>query len=153
VGRLSLSLLAGVLCAAVVAGLATAGGSAPPRVELTLDGKPLRPELALTGAQRGRGLMHRTQAPVNGMLFVFPQNTNGGFWMKDTLVPLKIVFFDQNGKRVRSMLMTPCKEDPCRLYNPGRWYRFALELAAADKRAAKRLGPPRELRRLSRIAS
>jgi uncharacterized membrane protein (UPF0127 family) len=151
-GRLSRALLIGAVCAALVAGLGAAGRGASPMAQLTLDGKPFRPELALTGAKRQTGLMHRTRAPVNGMLFVFPGNTNGGFWMKDTLVPLTIVFFDQNGKRVRRMLMSPCKEGPCPTYIPGRWYRFALELAASDTRPANRLGPPRELRRLARIA-
>jgi uncharacterized membrane protein (UPF0127 family) len=150
--RLSRSLLVGLVCAALVAVLAATGQGASATAQLTLDGKPFRPELALTGTKRGTGLMHRTRAPVNGMLFVFPRNTNGGFWMKDTLVPLTIVFFDQNGKRVRRMLMEPCKEDPCQVYTPGRWYRFALELAASDTRPANRIGPPRELRRLARIA-
>jgi uncharacterized membrane protein (UPF0127 family) len=87
------------------------------------------------------------------MLFVFPRETTGGFWMKNTLVPLTIAFFDVNGKRVRKLSMTPCREDPCRIYEPGRRYRFALELRASDTRRAARLGPPRELRRLSAAAS
>ena len=82
------------------------------------------------------------------MLFVFPRPTTGGFWMMNTLVPLKIVFFDAAGRRVRTMRMTPCKEDPCTIYDPGRPYRFALELPATDVRPAKLLGPRAELRRL-----
>jgi uncharacterized membrane protein (UPF0127 family) len=150
---LSLATLAAVACAAVAASLGVAAPNASPTANLTLDGKPLRPELALTGAQRGRGLMHRTRAPQNGMLFVFPRNTNGAFWMKNTLVPLTIVFFDQSGKRVRRMTMQPCKQDPCPTYSPGRWYRFALELPLADTRPAKRIGPVRELRRLMKLSS
>jgi uncharacterized membrane protein (UPF0127 family) len=115
---------------------------------LRLDGAPLKPELALTGAQRGRGLMFRRRAPADGMLFVFPRASYGGFWMKNTLVPLTIVFFDSAGKRVRKLTMTPCTEDPCRIYNPGKQYRFALELSAGDSRAARRLGPRAALDRL-----
>jgi len=97
--------------------------------------------------------MYRRKAPADGMLFVFGENTTGAFWMKNTLVPLTIVFFDERGTRVRKLSMTPCRRDPCPTYGPGRWYRFALELRASDPRPARRLGPPSELRRLIRISS
>lgn len=87
------------------------------------------------------------------MLFVFTRDTKGAFWMKNTRVPLRIVFFDASGKRVRQLTMTPCREDPCPLYFPGRWYRFALELRVTDGRPAARLGPLREIRRLARAAT
>jgi uncharacterized membrane protein (UPF0127 family) len=87
------------------------------------------------------------------MLFVFPYPAAGGFWMKNTLVPLRIVFFNANGKRVRALVMRPCTADPCRVYNPGRLYRFALELRASDRRPARALGPVSELRRLVRLSS
>ena len=134
-----------VTAAAVAAGARSATAAT---AELRLDGVHFRPELALTSAQHQRGLMYRKRAPVDGMLFVFPQATAGGFWMKNTRVPLRIVFFDTAGKRVRALTMTPCRKDPCRIYDPGRKYRFALELRASDARPALRLGPPPALRRL-----
>jgi hypothetical protein len=137
----------------IVLQLAATAGEANPTARLNLDGKPIRPELALTPAQRSLGLMNRRRAPADGMLFVFSSATSGGFWMKNTLVPLTIVFFDRNGKRVRRLSMTPCRDDSCPVYSPGRQYRFALELRASDRRPALRLGPLRELRRLSRLAS
>jgi uncharacterized protein len=97
--------------------------------------------------------MFRRRAPADGMLFVFPEDTRGGFWMKNTLVPLTIVFFDRAGTRVRRLSMTPCRSDPCAIYEPGRRYRFALELRASDMRPAVKLGPLAELRRLTRAAS
>jgi uncharacterized membrane protein (UPF0127 family) len=132
---------------------AGAGAGASPAVQLRLDGVPFRPELALTPDERGLGLMHRRRAPKDGMLFVFPRETTGAFWMKNTLVPLTIAFFDSNGRRVRKLSMTPCRSDPCPLYNPRRTYQFALELRATDTRKAARLGPLRELERLARRAS
>jgi len=137
------------------ASLAVAGVGASGRATATLrlDGAPLRPELALTSFQRQRGLMNRPKAPADGMLFVFPTATSGGFWMKNTLVPLKIVFYDSRGKAIRTMTMTPCRSDPCRIYDPQRQYRFALELRAQDARQARRLGPPSELLRLLQRAS
>ena len=145
--------LAIVLAALLATVVAAAGSGNTAATKLTLDGAALRPELALTPAARARGLMNRKPAPVDGMLFVFPERTTGGFWMKNTLVPLTIAFFDAGGKRVRKLSMTPCLEDPCPIYDPGRRYRFALELRASDPRPAKRLGPIAELRKLVRRAS
>jgi len=148
------SVIGFLAIAALVGALATAGSRANTSVtRLELDGVPFHPELALTSASRVRGLMNRRRAPVDGMLFVFPRDTTGGFWMKDTLVPLTIAFFDVDGQRVRKLSMTPCRGGPCPIYSPRRRYRFALELRASDTRPAARLGPLRELRRLSRIAS
>lgn len=73
--------------------------------------------------------------------------------MKNTLVPLTIAFFDARGKRVRKLSMTPCRQEECPIYTPGRRYRFALELRASDTRRAAKLGPVAELRRLIRLAS
>jgi len=139
---------------AVLIGAATASTSVtePAVTRLTLDGVSFQPELALASASRARGLMLRRKAPADGMLFVFPEVESGGFWMKNTLVPLTIVFFDADGKRVRRLAMTPCRGDPCPIYSPERRYCFALELRAADSRPARRLGPPSELRRLVRLA-
>ena len=145
--------------AIAVATLALAAGSAGGAAQissttaaLTLDGKALRPELALDSDARSLGLMNRRKAPADGMLFVFPGPTRGGFWMKNTLVPLTIVFFNADGERVRKLSMTPCRTDQCPIYDPGRTYRFALELRASDVRVARRLGPVHALRRLVRQA-
>ncbi len=147
------SLLIALVVWAIAAG--SAGGATElgsTTAMLTLDGEPLRPELALTPGARSLGLMNRRRAPADGMLFVFPGPTRGGFWMKDTLVPLTIAFFNADGERVRKLSMTPCRTDQCPIYDPGRTYRFALELRASDVRPAMRLGPVRELRRLVRQA-
>ena len=148
--RLLLIGFAAMLLAVGSAGAATELGSATGR--LALDGEVLRPELALTPGARSLGLMNRRRAPEDGMLFVFPRSTSGGFWMKDTLVPLTIAFFNADGERVRKLSMVPCRTDQCPIYDPGRIYRFALELRASDVRPAKRLGPVSELRRLVRRA-
>jgi uncharacterized protein len=142
----ALVLLSLLVAIAVLGG--SARGSTFATASLKLDGVAFRPELALTPAQQQRGLMFRKRAPADGMLFVFRMASSGGFWMKNTLVPLKIVFFDSGGRQVRTLRMTPCTKDPCRIYAPGKQYRFALELPASDRREALRLGPPFELRRL-----
>jgi uncharacterized membrane protein (UPF0127 family) len=149
----TLARLAALLVAAVVVGTPAGASDGVTRATLKLDGVAFTPELALDGEARGTGLMRRKRAPKDGMLFVFPGPTNGGFWMKNTLVPLRIVFFNSHGIRVRALTMKPCRRDPCPVYDPNRRYRFALELAATDRRPANRLGPRAALARLTSRAS
>lgn len=140
---------------ALVAGTftVTRGDARGEATTLTLDGVGFKPELAVTAAARGKGLMYRSTAPKDGMLFVFPRPTASAFWMKNTLVPLAITFFDAAGQRVRRLSMKPCRGDPCKIYDPGHLYRFALEMPLPDRRPAKRLGPASELRRLVKSSS
>lgn len=77
---------------------------------------------------RQRGLMERTSLPADaGMLFVFEEPTEGGFWMKDTLIPLSIAFIHDDGRILETLDMQPCDADPCPIYTPGSTYRYALE--------------------------
>ena len=74
------------------------------------------------------------------MVFVFTQPTRGGFWMKNTLIPLSIAFYDRRGRILRILEMEPCRADPCRIYDPGVTYRGALEV---NRGAFRRLGVAR----------
>lgn len=61
-------------------------------------------EIARTGAERAKGLMHRRQlAPDAGMLFLFEATAEHPFWMKNTLIPLDIIFIGEDG-RVQGVL-------------------------------------------------
>lgn len=78
---------------------------------------------------RARGLMHRKQLPRRaGMVFRFAQKRRGGFYMKNTLIPLSIAFFDGSGTVVDVLDMRPCKADPCPTYTPKAPYVGALEV-------------------------
>lgn len=58
----------------------------------------LNVELALTSRQREQGLMHRQRMPEDaGMLFRFPREERGGFWMDQTYIPLTIAYLDADG--------------------------------------------------------
>jgi uncharacterized membrane protein (UPF0127 family) len=92
-------------------------------------------EIADTSAERQKGLMNRRSlARRAGMVFRYAQDTTGGFWMKNTLIPLDIAFYDRRGRILRILTMTPCRRDPCRIYAPGVAYRSALEVNASSFR-------------------
>ena len=95
----------------------------------------LKVELARTGAERERGLMNRRfLAQKAGMVFLYRGAHRGGYWMKDTLIPLDIAFADAGGKILRIFTMQPCRRDPCRIYDPKVAYRSALEVNAGSFR-------------------
>jgi uncharacterized membrane protein (UPF0127 family) len=59
-------------------------------------------ELATTPDSRQLGLMYRTSlAPRSGMLFIFPRRTNQSFWMRNTKIPLDIMYIADDGRIVR----------------------------------------------------
>jgi uncharacterized protein len=86
-------------------------------------------EIADTDEERQVGLMNRESLPdLAGMIFLFDDDVSGGFWMKNTLIPLSIAFADADGTILRILDMEPCEADPCEIYDPGVSYRSALEV-------------------------
>jgi uncharacterized membrane protein (UPF0127 family) len=95
----------------------------------------VRIEVAATDAERQRGLMGRRSLEAGtGMLFVYPHDVTGGFWMKNTMIPLDIAFISARGRIVRIHSMLPCRVDPCRIYEPRASYRRALEVRGGSFR-------------------
>lgn len=86
-------------------------------------------EIAQTDEARQRGLMGRESLPEDaGMLFVYFQPHQSGFWMKDTLIPLSVAFIDEEQTITQIIDMEPCAEDPCPAYTPDEEYTAALEV-------------------------
>ena len=83
-------------------------------------------EIANTPLEREIGLMNRKSLPADGgMLFLFPRDGVGAFWMKDTYVPLDIAFVASNGTVVHIAHGKPLDLTP--LY-PGALYRYVIEV-------------------------
>lgn len=86
---------------------------------------------ALTSAQQSQGLMQRKDlAGYDAMIFSFPTDINGGFWMKTVPMDLSIGWFDANGKEVGRADMKREGDcgDQCPVYSPGVSYRTAVEV-------------------------
>ena len=118
-----LALAVAVACGGGDAGLATA------TVVLTDERgshEELTVELARTAEERSRGLMFREELPEDqGMLFVFPNDTTTGFWMRDTSIPLSIAFIAADGMILDVQEMEPLSTELHQSPSP---YRYALEV-------------------------
>jgi uncharacterized membrane protein (UPF0127 family) len=102
----------------------TIAGSAGPELSLHV-------QLAETPQSQETGLMHVKRMPDQvGMAFLFHPSTSGPFWMKDTLIPLDIAFWDAQGRIVAIFTMTPCTADPCHQYQPAASYVGSVEMNA-----------------------
>ena len=64
----------------------------------------------------------------SGMLFIFENEDYQIFWMKNTLIPLDMVFIDSGMRVVDIKLAVPCLKDPCDLYRPSKPSKYILEV-------------------------
>lgn len=105
------------------------------------DGKVITVDVMDTPAGREKGLMMRKSLPKDyGMLFVFPAQMGLQFWMKNTLVPLDIVFIGSDKKitvvheKVKASKVTTPEDEVARA---GGIAQFVLELPAGRAKAHK----------------
>ena len=127
------SLAAAVFCTSLAA---CASGNATPWVELK--GKRYLVEIADDDAERSRGLMFRDSlAAGTGMLFVHDSDEPQAYWMKNTKIPLDILYFDSQRKLVSAQeRVPPCSAgDRCPPYPSEGNVRYVLELNAGTASA------------------
>ena len=111
-------------------------------------------EYADTPEKLTSGLMNQPGLPkFSGMLFIFPDEKIREFWMKDTLIPLEIMFVGTKGRINEIMTMKPCPpEQPddlsfgragapdaliCPIYTSKEPARFAIEVNAGFTERAR----------------
>ncbi len=109
-----------------------------PRVVLP-SGAVYRVELARTPEEQAQGLMFRESLPArSGMLFLFPDVADHHFWMKNTMIPLDMIWMDRGGKVLFVSADTPpCEADPCPAYGPQTPVSSVLEIAGGMARQEK----------------
>jgi hypothetical protein len=121
---------------ALLLGGCASGGD--PWVELA--GERFEVEVADDDAERARGLMFRDELPAGrGMLFLHDAEEPLAYWMKNTRIPLDILYFDTARRLVSQQRdVPPCASgDGCPSYPSGRSARYVLELNAGE---AARMG-------------
>jgi uncharacterized membrane protein (UPF0127 family) len=87
--------------------------------------------LADTEALRAQGLMGRRDlGGYDGMVFRYDAPSDGSFWMKDTVIPLAVAFFDRDGAFINAQGMDPCpaSAETCPAYPPARSFQYAVEV-------------------------
>lgn len=105
-----------------------------------IGGKRYAVEIADDDAERARGLMFRDAlADGTGMLFIHDEEVPQAYWMKNTRIPLDILYFDNARKLVAQQRnVPPCSAgDACPSYPSERPARFVLELNAGEAQRLK----------------
>ncbi len=94
----------------------------------------IRVQFARTPEELQKGLMNRPSLPKNsGMLFIFPDETNKSFWMKNTLIPLDVIFISSKGRVNEITTLNPCQEtEICQSYNSKTPAQYVLEINAGS---------------------
>ena len=100
------------------------------------DAFPVQVEIAADDENRAQGLMYRDHLrPGTGMLFLFAQEGEYPFWMKNTRIPLDMIWIDSN-HRIAAIHhdVPPCQIDDCPSYPPNAKARYVLEVAGGVAR-------------------
>jgi len=105
-------------------------GCAPSTPAVCINKTCFNVEVVSTPETRAIGLMFREQMDNdNGMLFVFEKEDIYYFWMKNTLIPLDMIWMNKDKEIIYINKNTPpCKHDPCLSYGPNEDSLYVLEI-------------------------
>ena len=96
---------------------------------LILNGEEYLLEIARSTKQRRHGLMFRDHLDKRqGMLFIYPRPGDHRIWMKNTLIPLTVIWLDENKKVIGIKKLRPCTSNPCPSYGVSKPSKYILEL-------------------------
>jgi uncharacterized membrane protein (UPF0127 family) len=129
---------------------ATVAGAVARTVTMKMGNDTFHLEVAANDRDRARGLMYRESMPIDhGMIFVFGPDQEREFWMRNTLIPLDIIYVNGAGRIVSIKHGVPLQEDPTVPSDePMKW---AIELnegvaGATGLRVGSKLAIPAEAR-------
>ena len=118
------------LIASLLLILLLSGCTQGPRVEME-DKATVFVEIADDDVERREGLMYRESLEDNsGMLFLYDSERELSFWMKNTLIPLDMIFINSDYEIVDIKHATPCRADPCPHYTSKAPAQYVLEVNA-----------------------
>ena len=99
--------------------------------QIALTGREYAVEIARSAKERRHGLMYRDQLDKrHGMLFIYPRVGNHRIWMKNTLIPLTVIWFDETKTAIEVKKLIPCTTDVCPGFGVSRPSKYVLELNA-----------------------
>src|SRR3954470_9178673 len=108
--------------------------SSLPTTQMTVGNKTYTLEIAATERERNKGLMQRDSMPKDhGMIFLFADEAERGFWMHNTRIPLDILYLNAAGRIVSIHRMEPYVEETTPSKGPAK---YAIELNAGEAEAA-----------------
>ena len=93
------------------------------------DNREINTEIADNIEKITHGLMFREELAENaGMFFIYPEEKELHFWMKNTLIPLDIIFINKDFEILNIEKAEPCKSDPCPSYSSDGMAQYVLEI-------------------------
>jgi len=90
-------------------------------------------EVAKTQEQRQQGLMLRESLDErSGMFFVFEEADFHVFWMKNTLIPLDVIWISGDKKVIDVQTLQPCESEECPSFRPAEKAKYVLEVRVGE---------------------
>ena len=97
--------------------------------QINLNGDEYIVEIARSTKQRRHGLMYRDRLDNrHGMLFIYPRVGDHRIWMKNTLIPLTVIWFDEAKTAIDIKKLVPCTTDVCPGFGVSKPSKYVLEL-------------------------
>jgi uncharacterized membrane protein (UPF0127 family) len=118
-----------VICALFMGTVNAADSPRLETIQIGVNSSSYLVELAATTEHRQRGLMFREKLdPGKGMLFAYAKSGDHRIWMKNTLIPLWVIWIDEAYRVISIQRLVPCETSPCKIYAAPTPSRFILEL-------------------------
>lgn len=98
--------------------------------EVKINGHIIKAEIADDPKEQALGLMFRKNLAENsGMLFIYERSARYSFWMKNTKIPLDIIWIDEGLNIVHiEHSVPPCTQSPCLSYRPPAAAKYVVEV-------------------------